>query len=396
MDVVGIPAGGWLELGESARTLIAAAEVLLGGRRHLDLMPAAVTAERIGWPSPLKPALPDLVGGLTGRRVVVLASGDPLVSGIGTTLIDLLGADRVRVHPAVSSVALAGARMGWSSESVAVVSVVGRDLDLVRRRLAPGHRLLVLSSGADTPAQLAALLTEAGYGPSILTVLGDLGTEVETRRTSTAAAGVASAPPLNIVAIECLADAGAPAYGWTPGLPDDAYGHDGQLTKRDLRAAALARLAPRPGELLWDLGAGSGSIGIEWARTDPRCRTIAVERDPERAARIAENAARLGVPGLEVITGDTATTVAELPTPDAIFVGGGLSAELLRGCWDRLPSGGRLVAHAVTLETEQLLVDGWREHGGELVRIGVERMEPLGRFHGWKPARPVVQWSVAR
>lgn len=396
LDVVGIPAGGWSELGETARMLIAAAEVLVGSRRQLDLVPSFIAAEQIAWPRPLKPALPDLVGGLADRQAVVLASGDPLVSGIGTTLIDLLGPDRVRVHPAVSSVALAGARMGWSSETVAVVSVVGRDLDLVIRQLAPGQRLLVLSAGAETPGELATLLREAGYGPSALTVLGDLGTGAETRRASTAAAGVTSAPALNVVAVECVADPAAAPWGWVPGLPDDGYDTDGQLTKRDLRASALARLAPRPGEVLWDLGAGSGSIGIEWARTHPRCRTFAVERHPARAARVAENAARLGVPGLQVITATAVDALAELPAPDAIFVGGGLTAELLGRCWDRLRAGGRLVAHAVTVETEQLLVEGWRERGGELVRIGVERMEPLGSYHAWKPSRAVVQWSLTR
>ncbi|HEY5788575.1 MAG TPA: precorrin-6y C5,15-methyltransferase (decarboxylating) subunit CbiE [Microlunatus sp.] len=399
LDVVGVPAGGWSELGEAARTLIDSAEVLIGGRRHLDLVPADVgPTERLTWPSPLRPALPGLLDGWAGRRTVVLASGDPLVSGIGSTLIELLGADAVRIHPAVSSVALAAARLGWASETVRVVSVVGRDLDLVRRHLAPGQRLIVLSSDAETPGELATLLVEAGYGPSLLTVLGDLGTTSESRSQTIAAdaGGLVDAPALNLVAVECRAEPGTRPLGWSAGLPDDAYDHDGQLTKRELRASALSRLAPVPGELLWDLGAGAGSIAIEWARTDPRCRAIAIDRTPDRAARITANAARLGVPGIQVITADVIESLDWLPQPNAIFVGGGADLDLIRRCWHLLPAGGRLVAHAVTVETEQILLEAWRGFGGELARIGVEKLEPLGGFHGWKPARAVVQWSAVR
>jgi precorrin-6Y C5,15-methyltransferase (decarboxylating) len=397
LDVVGVPAGGWSELGAAARALIGGAEVLIGGRRHLDLVPVdAAAAERLTWPSPLRPALPGLLESCAGRRTVVLASGDPLVSGIGSTLIDLLGSDAVRVHPAVSSVALARARMGWASETVRVVSLVGRDLDLVRRHLGPGQRLIVLSSGAETPPALAGLLAESGYGPSVLTVLGDLGAPTESRLRTVAADAdrLGDLPALNLVAVECAAEPTTRALGFGSGLPDDAYAHDGQLTKRDLRASALSRLAPVPGELLWDLGAGAGSIAIEWSRTDPRCRALAVDRTPDRAARITANAARLGVPGVQVITADVIEALDWLPRPDAVFVGGGADLDLIRRCWHLLPPGGRLVAHAVTVETEQILLEAWRGFGGELVRIGVEKLEALGGLHGWKPARAVVQWSA--
>lgn len=400
LDIVGITAGGWSELGESARQLIVDADVLIGGRRHLDLVAdASPEAERLTWPSPLKPGLPTLLDQVRDRRIVVLASGDPLVSGIGSTLIELLGPEAVRIHPAVSSVALARARMGWPSESVCVVSLVGRDLALVRRQLAPGRRLVVLSAGSQTPAELAELVTDAGYGPSTFTVLGDLGTEDETALSlvaAEAAGGRVEASALNIVAIECRLADGALALGMSPGLPNDVFDHDGQLTKRDLRASALSRLAPVPGELLWDLGAGAGSIAIEWARTDPTCRAIAVERASERAARIAANAAKLGVPGVQVIMADAGDKLADLPEPNAIFVGGGATVDLLDRSWECLPVGGRLVAHAVTIETEHALVQTWEAYGGELIRIGIERMEPLGGFHGWKPVRPVVQWSVTK
>ena len=399
LDVVGVPAGGWSELGETARTLIGAAEVLIGGRRHLDLVPPeAGTAERRTWPSPLRAGLPRLLDECGERRTVVLASGDPLVSGIATTLIELLGPDTVRVHPAVSSVALACSRMSWDSATARVVTVVGRELDLVRRELAPGRRLIVLSSDSSTPAALAELLDGAGYGPSTLTVLSDLGapTEGRTQTTATAAEGPSDVSPLNLVAVECAAAPGTSLLGFGPGLPDDAYDHDGQLTKRDLRASALSRLAPGPGELLWDLGAGAGSIAIEWARSDPRCRAIAVDRTPDRATRISANAARLGVPGIQVITADVVESIDWLPQPAAVFVGGGADLDLLRRCWHLLPAGGRLVAHAVTVETEQVLLEAWRAFGGELVRIAVERLEPLGSFAGWKPSRAVVQWAAVR
>lgn len=400
LDVVGIPAGGWAELGASARDLIAEAKVLIGGRRHLDLVAGAVPdAERLTWPSPLKPGLAGLLNRVGDRRAVVLASGDPLVSGIGSTLIELLGPETVRIHPAVSSVSLAQARMGWPGESVCVVSLVGRDQALVRRQLAPGRRLLVLSAGRRTPAELAELVTDAGYGPSVFTVLGDLGTDEESSQSlvaAEAAGALVEVPALNVIAIECRLADGAPALGMSPGLPDHVFDHDGQLTKRDLRASALARLTPVPGELLWDLGAGAGSIAIEWARTDPTCRAVAVERAAERVARITANAAKLGVPGVQVITADVGESLSDLPEPNAIFVGGGAAIELLDRCWARLPVGGRLVAHAVTVETEQILIRAWQAYGGELVRIGIERLQPLGGFHGWEPARPVVQWSVTK
>ena len=403
LEVVGIPAGGWPELGESARQVITAAGVLIGGRRHLDLVRDQLPPDvpEVPWPSPLRPALPGLLETWSGHRIVVLASGDPLVSGIGSTLIELLGADAVRIHPAVSSVALARARLGWPSDEVRTVSAVGRDLDLVRRHLAPAQKLVVLSAGADTPVAVAELLTDAGYGPSALTVLGDLGSEQEERWDFTASEACGGYqvdfPSLNIVAVHCCARVAARArLGSVPGLPDDAYDHDGQLTKRDVRASALSRLAPVPGELLWDLGAGAGSIAIEWSRTDPRCRAVAVEQEPVRAARVAANAARLGVPGLEVVTAAACEALDRLPPPDAVFVGGGATLDLLDRCWSRLPIGGRLVAHAVTIETEQVLIQAWQAYGGELTRISVERLEPLGRLHGWTPARPVVQWAGVR
>lgn len=392
ITVVGIGADGWAGLAGSAQETVLAADVVIGAPRHLVLLPAVDGQQRHSWPSPLRAGLPALVEELAGRRIVALASGDPLLSGVGSTLIALLGADHVTVVPAVSSVALARARLGWPAESAAVIRA--GDVHAVLRELVPGRRVLVLSADATTPAQLAALLVERGYGPSRMTVLGDLGGEAESRLEFTAETFTGDMPRLNIVALELAGPPGS-GRGWVPGLPDQAYDHDGQLTKRDLRASALARLSPAPGQLLWDVGAGAGSVGIEWMRAHPSCRAIAVEVNQTRAQRISDNSRNLGVPALRVVCGAAPQVLAELPAPDAVFVGGGLSRPgVLDACLIRLRPGGRLVAHAVTLETEALLVAAYRAHGGELTRIHVEHAAPLGSFTGWTPGRAVTQWAL--
>ncbi|SFA92975.1 precorrin-6Y C5,15-methyltransferase (decarboxylating) [Amycolatopsis marina] len=391
---MGIGADGWSGLGAQARAEIRAAQVLLGGPRQLDLVPE-VGARKVPWPSPLLPNLDATLDAHTGRRVCVLASGDPLLSGIGTTLVRRLGTARVRILPGVSSITLARARLGWAAEDVEVVSVVGRDVHRVLRALAPDRKVLVLSSGADTPGDVAALLTERGYGESELTVLGELGGPGEYRASGTAGEWPRpEVPALNVLAVRCRPDPGTLVLPRQPGLPDSAFEHDGQLTKRDLRASTLARLAPCPGELLWDVGAGAGSVAIEWCRAHPANRAIAIEPVPERAARIERNARRLGVPDLRVVIGHAPEVLAELSAPDAVFVGGGVSAPgLLDTCWKALRTGGRLVANGVTLEAERALAAAYAEWGGELVRISVEQAAPLGGFTGWTPARTVTQWN---
>jgi precorrin-6Y C5,15-methyltransferase (decarboxylating) len=381
ITVVGIGADGWAGLSESARAAISGAEVVFGGPRQLAYLPES--APKVPWPSPLLPALDGLLAEHAGRRVCVLASGDPLLSGIGTTLVKRLGIEDVEILPALSSVTLARAQLGWSAEQTEVVTVVGRDVHRVTRVLAPGRRVLVLGS---TSAALGDLLTARGYGDSRMTVLEELGGPGERRFDGWTHPGSV----LSIVAVECAA---GPALSLVGGLPDNAFEHDGQLTKRDLRASALARLAPTPGELLWDIGAGAGSIAIEWSRAHPLNRAIAVERDPQRAARIGRNANTLGVPELQVVTGSVPEALADLPEPDAIFVGGGVTVPgVLDGC---LATGVRLVAHGVTLESEQALARAYTEHGGELIRLSVDQAAPLGGFTGWTPGRTVTQWSVA-
>jgi len=396
--VVGIGADGLDGLPERMRDVIETAPVVVGARRQLDLLPEVAGQRRELWPSPLREALPGFLRSFgVGQQVVALASGDPYVSGIGTTLTEVLGRDQVQVYPAVSSVALARAELGWSAESCVAVTLVGRSVDLLTRELAPGRRIIALSSDQNTPRAIAELLEERGYGESTFTVLGDLGGPDHTTKHFEQASRIVNTvlrhqfPRLNIVAIECV---GTPIGGWVAGLPDDCFENDGQLTKRDLRASALARLAPIPGEHLWDVGAGAGSVGIEWMRAHPTCTAAAIEADSERAARIARNAARLGVPGLTVIEGRAPDALLGLPAPDAIFLGGGATRDgVIDTCLSALKPGGRLVIHGVTLETETLLARLYREYGGELTRISVETTAPVGTFTGWTPARTITQWA---
>ncbi len=395
--MVGIGADGWDGLAPLSRAAVQAADVLVGSARQLALVPGSVPAERRAWPSPLLPAVPGLFAELADRAVVVLASGDPMLSGIGTTLVRELGAAAVRVLPAPSSVSLACARLGWAVEDTEVVSLVGRPLELLHPHVHPGRRLLVLGSDGGTPAAVAGLLTGRGYGDSQVTVLSALGGPEESVTTGTAAAWDARAQPLVVTGVECRASSGTAPLPTTPGLPDDAYEHDGQLTKNEVRAVTLSRLAAVPGQLLWDIGAGSGSIGIEWMRAHPTCRAVAVEAVAERAERIARNASRLGVPYLRVVHGRAPDVLRRLPPPDAVFVGGGATTPLLLdACWDALPPGGRLVVNAVTLESEAVLADWQSRHGGSLVRLAVQRAAPVGGFTGWKPAMPVTIWSGTR
>jgi precorrin-6B C5,15-methyltransferase / cobalt-precorrin-6B C5,C15-methyltransferase len=394
VTVVGVGADGWDGLAPPARAMVESADVVLGGPRQLALLPARGDQVRQPWPSPLSAALPELLAQFPGQQVVALASGDPMLSGIGTTLVDILGAERVTIIPHMSSVTIARARLGWSAESTAVVSVVGRDVHAVLRELAPGRRVLVLSSDEKTPAVLADLLVGQGYESSRFVVLGDLGSDHETIRESTAGQFPGAAPRLNIVALELN---GPLLAGWSTGLPDEAFEHDGQLTKRDLRAAALARLLPAPGQLLWDVGAGAGSVGIEWMRAHPTCRAIAVEADSQRAERIVRNARSLGVPALHVVCGAAPDALNDLATPDAVFIGGGASrAEVLPRCLEAMRGGGRIVVHGVTVETEAVLAAAYAEHGGELTRIHVEHAAPVGSFTGWTPSRAVTQWAFTK
>lgn len=399
VTVVGIGLDGWHGLTEAARNALCSAAVIAGSPRQLALLPEPpkLNARRIVLPSPLLQHLDDLVR--EHPRLCVLASGDPMLNGIGATLARRLGPDRLNVIPAVSSVALACVRLGWPEQDVTVVSLVSRPLETILAALQPGLRLLVLCRDGGTPVLVAELLTAAGWGESELTVLEQLGGRAERVSAGQPATDLRTEgfDALCILAVTPRSGPEVRATTRVPGLPDDAYESDGQLTRRELRALALASLGPGPIQLLWDVGAGSGSIGIEWMRADPLARAIAVEARPDRAARAARNAAALGVPELQVITGSAPDALASLPTPDAVFVGGGLTtAGLVENCWQRLRPGGRLVAHAVTIESETVLHCWQQAKGGQLVKMAVSYAEPLGNFTTWRPALPVTQWQVTR
>lgn len=398
--VVGIGADGWQGVAAAARAEIESAEVLFGSTRQLDLIPRGATrAQRMSWPTPLLPALPDVLDRHRSRRIGVLASGDPMFYGIGVTLARLLGPQAIRVFPQPSSATLACSRLGWASAHTPVVSVVGRRLETVLPELADGRRLLVLSADEHSPGQLAELLRRHGYGASRLTVLEQLGGPRERILAATAEQWPRSpGDSLNVVAVDAVRDPVAPRLTRLPGLPDTSYGGDGQLTKTEVRTLSVAALAPAPGELLWDIGGGSGTIAIEWCRTHPECRAVSFERSAARRDQISANAAGLGVPGIEV-RGDVldALSVGDDPSPDAVFLGGGLTQDGVFGtCWARLRAGGRLVANAVTAESEALLLRWAAEHGGDLRKFQIYRAESLGGFTAWRPHLPVTQWTVVK
>jgi precorrin-6Y C5,15-methyltransferase (decarboxylating) len=389
LTVVGIGEDGYKGLGKNARHALLGARQVFGSSRQLDLLPPCIQAERRQWPSPfsLQPVLEQ-----HGEPVCVIASGDPMLFGVGVSLSRHVPIDQMRVIPAPSSYSLAAARLGWALQDVVTLSVVARPLAALNAHLHNGLRLLVLSNDGSSPAAIAALLRERGFGPSRMTVLEHLGGASE-RRTG----GVASEwsnpeiAALNLVAIDCRAEPNTLRLSPLGGLPDDAFRHDGQLTKRDVRAITLARLAPVPGELLWDVGAGCGSIGIEWMRAHPTCRAVAIESNEDRQQLIEFNRDALGVPGLQLVRGRAPDVLEGLEPPDAIFIGGGVTrASVLDSCWQQLRSGGRLVANAVTLQSEAMLVN-WREqHGGSLTRIHLAHAKPLGEFDTWRQALPIT------
>lgn len=388
--VVGIGADGISGLAPSSRAALARATVVYGSRRQLDLLDGSVGAERRPWPSPMLPALQTILDDARGD-VHVVASGDPLLHGVGTTLIRHYGPERVTVLPHVSSVTLACARLGWSLSDTEVISLVTAD---PRSAVRLGGRAVVLSSDRASPAALARVLTETGRGESELTVLEQLGGPAESRRSSTAHEWAVRPPgtvdDLNVIAVRYLPDERRLAT-----LPDEAYLHDGQITKQAIRAITLAALAPRPDQLLWDVGAGSGSVAIEWCRSGTGCRAAAFERDPDRRARIIQNANALGA-HVDVMS-EAPKSFDGAPSPAAIFVGGGVSQpDLIAACWRRLPAGGRLVANAVTVESEAVLAHWFSRVGGELRRFQHYRGEAVGSFTGWRPAMPVTQWAVVK
>ncbi|QKE63781.1 precorrin-6y C5,15-methyltransferase (decarboxylating) subunit CbiE [Aquipseudomonas campi] len=395
LTVVGIGEDGYAGLGKAARRALLAAEQIVGAPRQLELLPPCIRAPRQSWPSPfsLAPVLQR-----RGTPVCVLASGDPMLFGVGASLARQLGEGEMRVLPAPSSYSLAAARLGWPLQEVSLLSVVARPLAALNAQIHAGQRLLILCNDGCSPAAIAALLRERGFGSSRLTVLEHLGGELERRIDGLAESwSIDEVAALNLLAVECLADANAVRLPLTCGLADEAYRHDGQLTKRDVRAITLARLAPTPGELLWDVGAGCGSIGIEWMRAHPSCRAIAIEADSGRQQLIQHNRDALGVPALQLVAGSAPQALDGLERPEAIFIGGGVTLPgVLEQCWQALKPGGRLIANAVTLQSEAMLVAFREQHGGELTRISVAQAQPLGDFDTWRSALPITLLQVRK
>jgi precorrin-6B C5,15-methyltransferase / cobalt-precorrin-6B C5,C15-methyltransferase len=391
LSIIGIGEAGLAEVSQLGRGFIDRASLVVGGKRHLAMLDDSPQT-RMVWTSPIETSIESMLTH-RGTPVCILASGDPLCYGIGTTLLKYVSIDEMTIMPAPSTFSLARARLGWSFTEVETLSLCGRSPDFLAAILAPGSKLLILSAGADTPQIVADLLMRRGYGDSRMTVLEHLGGERERVITDIARVWSKSdVAALNIIAIECKADADTTPLNRLPGLPESAYHHDGQLTKREVRAMTLAALAPMPGELLWDVGAGCGSIGIEWLRSHPRCQAIAIEQHAHRLQFIADNMAALGTPHLQLVQGKAPAALADLPTPDAIFIGGGVTAPgLLDTCWTALRSGGRLVANAVTVESELQLLQWHQQVGGELSRIAIQRTQSIGGFLGWKPLIPVTQ-----
>ncbi len=395
LSVIGIGESGLSELSPLARGFVDRASLIVGGKRHLAMLDDSLQP-RLVWTSPIETSIESILTH-RGTPVCILASGDPLCYGIGVTLLKYISILEMTIIPAPSTFSLACARLGWSLTDVETISLCGRAPDFLAAILAPDAKLLILSAGADTPQIVADLLAQRGYGDSQITVLEHLGGRERVISATARAWSKPDVAALNAIAVECRIDPNTTPLNRLPGLPESAYHHDGQLTKREVRAITLAALAPMPGELLWDVGAGCGSIGIEWLRSHPRCRAVAIEQHSHRLEFIADNMAALGTPHLQLVQGKAPAALTDLPTPDAIFIGGGVTAPgLLATCWTALRSGGRLVANAVTVESELQLLQWHQQVGGELTRIAIQRTQVIGGFLGWKPLIPVTQLVVVK
>jgi precorrin-6Y C5,15-methyltransferase (decarboxylating) len=399
LSIVGIGEDGVAGLSPVARQLVSSAELVVGGKRHLALADSVITGTRLSWPSPIGDVLPEIAA-RRGRSVAVLASGDPFHYGVGDLLMRAVPAEEMLCVPQPSAFSLAASRLGWSLQDVSLVSLHGRALEGVVRYLQPGARILALAWDGETPAKLAKLLVDRGLGASTMVVCEAMGGGREKIRPATAATfDLIDVAALNTMALEVVGSPQATVLSLAPGLDDAMFEHDGQLTKREVRAVTLSALAPRQGELLWDVGLGAGSVAIEWLLRHPSLKAIGFETDAKRAGHAARNAAALGTPDLRIVEGRAPESFAGQPAPDVVFVGGGLSNPgLFDAAWAALKPGGRLVANGVSLATEARLIDYFGRHGGELVRLEVSRAGRAGSTSTfvWRPAAPIVQWRARK
>ena len=397
LSIVGIGEDGVEGLSSVAAQLIRSAELVVGGARHLELASELIRGRRLAWPSPITDAFPEIERH-RGRAVAILASGDPFHFGVGKQIAAFVQADEFICLPQPSAFSLAAARMGWPLQDVSLVTLHGRALNGIIRHLQPGARILALSWDSATPRKLSELLTTHRMGQSRMTVLEAMGGARERIRHATASNfDIEEIQPLNTIAIVMVAELEAIIIPLASGLDDDFFEHDGQLTKREVRAVTLSSLQPLQGQLLWDIGLGAGSVAIEWLLRHPSLRAIGIEARSDRAGRAARNAAALGVPELEIVQGRAPEALAGLARPDAIFIGGGMMDDgVFDAAWSALKSGGRLVANAVSLETETRLAGYFQHFGGDLVRLQVARADRVGAMSGWRPAMPVTQWRVRK
>ena len=394
LSIIGIGEDGLIGLSAAACTLLSSADLIIGNQRQLRMIPIS-NQKRIVWPSPIRDLLEKLKS-FRGTQTCILATGDPLCFGIGSTLTRFFPIEEMLIIPSYSAFALACARHGWPHHEVDLVSLHGRPISSLEIFLRPDGHLVILSNDENTPSHVAAFLSERGYGTSLLTVFEHMNGSKEKRFD-----GLASnwthlpTAPFNTITVKLSSFSLTNIKTRVPGLPDNAFKHDGQLTKSEVRAATLSALEPFPGALLWDVGAGSGSVGIEWMRTDHRCQAIAIENHSERAINIANNAIKLGTPNLKIIKQKAPASFSSLPTPDAIFIGGGItSKEMVERCWLLLKEGGCLVANVVTTEGEALVLKYQKKLGGSLTRISISRLEKIGSANGWRPSMQVTQWKI--
>ena len=392
LTIIGLGEKGQRELGESARTALAQAALVVGSRRHLQLVNVDEHCECLTWPSPFN-ALIDVLKARRGQKVCVLATGDPFCYGIGNVLARHFRADELNTYPQPSAFSLACARLGWNVSQTQMISLHGRPLALLYMHLQPQAQLLVLTANERGPRQIAQALVERGFGSSRITVLNQMSGDEWHDVCIAADFAIEKISNRNTVAIECIADRDTRWHSIAPGLADDAFHHDGQLTKRIVRAATVSGLSPVAGHVLWDVGAGAGSVAIEWLRLAPDTQAFAIERSFDRSELIRRNAIELGVPALTVVLGNAPEALQELPDPDAILIGGSVAnTALFDYCWQRLRTNGRLVANAVTLEAEAELFARHGALGGELARIGTAYAQPIGSQRSFSPRRTVTQW----
>jgi len=395
--IIGVGDDGLASLNEAAKTALADATLIIGGERHLHMLPADDARPKMSWPSPLIKLVNDVMD-RRGEKIAILATGDPMHYGIGVTFAKRLPPEEMTVFPSLSAFSLAASRLGWDLSKIVTMTLHGRPLELIIPSLNHSARILALSDNGETPSKLATLLAAKGYGESVLTVLEHMGGAGEKITTKTASQWIGQkCQDLNTVAIECAMEGNPSPLTTIPGLPDDAFIHDGQLTKKEVRATTLAALNPLPGQMLWDVGAGSGSISIEWMRISPLNQAIAIEHKSDRLELISKNSLHLGVPGLKIISGKAPDALDTLADPDRIFIGGGLTNDgVFEACWRRLKTGGILVANTVTTQGEGFAFTLAEKHDGELTRLNYSRAVKIGDFTSWKPFKQVTQLRLVK